>query len=110
MSEIIRNNPITPTQTKKRPASNGASCLRWRNKWTHEIDCLKRDVEELKAQNEDLRAEMEERDQICKTAIKGIQSKDQIIASYKGKVKRCSHALEAMLKAGTSKHVLIDVV
>lgn len=70
------------------------------NKWTHEIDCLKREVEELKAQNEDLKAKIGERDQTHKVAIVG----------YRDKVKRCSHTLETMLEVGISKDVLIDVV
>lgn len=39
-----------------------------------------------------------------------LRTKDQIIAGYQDKVKRCSYALETMLKGGTLKDVLIDVV
>lgn len=53
---------------------------------------------------------MEEGDRIHKTAITNILSEYQIIVGYQGKVKRCCHALEALLEAGTSKDLLIDVV
>lgn len=98
MSEIIRDHP--QAQTKKRPTSDGPICLGRRNKSTNEIDCLKGEVEELKVQNEDLKAEIRERDQTIKVAI----------ADYQNKVGKCSHELNAMLEAGISKDVLIDVV
>lgn len=60
----------------------------------------------MKAQNKYLK----EKDRIYEAAIADIQSKDHIIEGYQDKVKRCSHALEAMLGARTSKDVLIDVV
>lgn len=72
----------------------------WRNNWTREIDCLKREVEELKAHNDNLKKKIEQRDQTYKVAIVG----------YRDKVERCNHTLEAMLYARTSKDVLIDVV
>lgn len=97
-SGIIKNHP--QAQTKKRPASDGPICLGRRNKWTHQIDCLKSEVEELKAQNEDLKAKIGERDQTHKMAIAG----------YRDKVERCSYTLEAMLEARISKDVLIDIV
>lgn len=53
---------------------------------------------------------MKKRAQIHKVAIIDIQSRDQIMASYKGRAKRCSHVLEVMLKVGNSKDVVIDVI
>lgn len=44
---------------------------------------------------------------IHESAITNIQSKDQTIASYQNKAKRCSHVLEAAM---TSKNVMIDVI
>lgn len=64
------------------------------------IDCLKREVGELKAQKEDLKAEMEKREKTHKA----------IIAGYQDKVKKCNHTLETMLEVEISKDVLIDVV
>lgn len=65
------------------------------------MDCLRRKVEGLKARIKDLKAEVEKRAQIHEAAITNIQSKDQIIANYQDKAKRCSHTLEVMVEAGT---------
>lgn len=67
-------------------------------------------VEEQKAQIEELKAEVEKRIRVHETAIANVQSKDQIIARYCNKTKRCSHALEVVLKADTSNDVMIDVI
>lgn len=53
---------------------------------------------------------MEERAQIHEAAITDSQIKDHIIASYQNKAKRCSHELEVMAEARTSKDVVIDVI
>lgn len=81
-----------------------------KNKWTHTIDCLKRKLEEQRAQIEYLKAETEKRTWIHETAITDVHSKDQIIARYRSKAKRCSHALEVMLKQGLQKDMMADVI
>lgn len=71
---------------------------------------MKREVEELKAQKEDLRTESEERYRVHGAAIAEIQNKNHNTVGYQDRAKRCSHALDAMLEARTSRDVLIDVI
>lgn len=44
--KIIENNPITQERLKKRSGSDRPICPNPKNKWTHEMDCLEREVEE----------------------------------------------------------------
>lgn len=53
---------------------------------------------------------MEKGARIYETPFTDIQSRDQINASYQDTAKRCSHAIEVMLKVGTSKDMVIDVI
>lgn len=100
---------ITREWSKKRPASDRLSCHDPKNKWTHELDSLKRKVEEQRAQSKTWKQRQKRhsssRDSYCRHS-----SKDQIITRYYSKARRCSHPLEVMLEIRTSKGVIINVI
>lgn len=53
---------------------------------------------------------MVRRPRIHEAVDANIQNRDQIIANYQDKANRCSCALEVMLKVGTSKDMMVDVI
>lgn len=80
------------------------------NDATHQIECLKREVEEQMTLIENLKGEAATRTQIYNEAVTEIQKKDQIISEYRDKIERCKHALGMMQRAGTSPIVVVEVI
>lgn len=68
----IKDSLITQEWLKNRRASDRPSSPDQKNKWTHGIDCLNREVEEQKAQIEDFKVEVNKRAQTHKVAIADI--------------------------------------
>lgn len=95
---------------KKKQASDEPIHPNPENSFTHENRCLKKEIKEKKSLIEDMKEEAIERAWIHEVAISNSQKKDQIIARYRSKIKRCSRALEVMQKEWTSPDVTIEVI